>query len=83
MSGRMTSKRKKPGQKPALEHLAKAALATQSIKLDENCEKGNSKVTFVTENTLPQGDIELLRPSRVDSIVGMEISETTRERLIE
>lgn len=85
MSGRMTAKRNKQLQKkPTLEHLAKAALASQSITQNITRER-EPKVTFENE-AFPKNiaqDIELVRPSRVDSIVGMEKNETTHERLIE
>ena len=82
MSGRMTSRPHKEKQKkPTLEHLAKAALASQHIDLQSGGQVKESQVTFKNERR--PDDIELVRPSRVDSIVGMEKPETTHERLIE
>ena len=85
----MTAKRNKEinSKKTTLEHLAKAALASQSITT-QNLRNSHSNhtptVTFTTEfNDSKSRDIELVRPSRVDSIVGMEKNETTHERLIE
>jgi len=81
----MTAKRNKDtNKKPTLEHLAKAALASQQYGITQNMVR-NPTVSFTTEckESKTAADIELVRPSRVDSIVGMEKCETTHERLIE
>ena len=77
MSGRMTSKRKRDlTKKPVLEALAKASLSQPLKKPSEPVVKFKNEFDTINEN-------ELVKPNRVDSIVGMEKNMTTQERLIE
>lgn len=96
MSGRMTSKRNKDrnqAKKPTVEHLAKATFGTENFNSVKK-----PKMTAVTFDTESPGHNQTetfnrisptdnfaspLRPSRVDSIVGMEKNEAGHERLIE